>query len=134
MGKELKENYYKIANKFMDSDPMSDASLLTEAPGPDVPEEESGIEDAEIASEIEPEADDAVNPEKEEPEENKQIEVYFTDLDENLQKQIMEATLDAINADKSDDFSRKKINEAFAAKPMFISYPDQLAREMGIDV
>jgi len=67
-------------------------------------------------------------------EEEQKIEIFFSNLDENIQKKIMESLLKATESTPDDVMARKKITEQLSKKPMFIVVGDELKRQMNIDI
>lgn len=62
------------------------------------------------------------------------IEIFFTDLDETKQKEIMETLREALNVAEDDDYGLKQINEILSKKPLFIVLGNELAKELNIDL
>jgi len=67
-------------------------------------------------------------------EEEQKIEIFFSNLDEAMQKKVMDALLKATESTPDDVMARKKITEQLSKKPMFIVVGDELKRQMNIDI
>jgi DNA-directed RNA polymerase specialized sigma54-like protein len=62
------------------------------------------------------------------------IEIYFSNLDEETQDKIMKSIKDVVNAAEDDELSDIKIQEALSKKPIWIVRGEDLQKQMGIDI
>ncbi|MDD5651081.1 MAG: hypothetical protein PHF86_11805 [Candidatus Nanoarchaeia archaeon] len=62
------------------------------------------------------------------------IEIYFDNLDEESQKNIMMALRNSLNVVEDDKYGNDKIIETLSKKPMFTVIADELVRLMNIDI
>lgn len=119
----IRENYFNKANNLIER-------LLDEQPeeeNPEVtPEEttpEEGGETEEDTTEAEPEKA------KVEP-----VEVFFSNLNKDTQKVLLDALKESLNATEDDELANQKIIDALAEKPLVTLVSDELVRKLNIDI
>ena len=64
----------------------------------------------------------------------KGIQVFFTDLDEIVQKKIMDQLMEALNVKPDDSFSNKKIMESLGRYPLFVTSGSEISKQLKFDI
>lgn len=62
------------------------------------------------------------------------IKIFFDDLDEETQENVMNAVRKALNVTKDDDYGNNKIIEGLAKAPLFTLRGEEIKRIINIDV
>jgi len=62
------------------------------------------------------------------------IEIFFGDLSENIQKTIMDSLKKSVNAADGDEYAEQKIVEQLSKKPIFVANPTDLQRQLQISI
>jgi len=98
----------------------------------EAPEDEMGMDD-EMGNPNEPEMsmDDS---DENTGEDLTKIEVFFSNLDANTQKAIMDSLKNSLNATEDDKFAEKKIVEQLSKDPLFVVMGDELQRQLQIRI
>jgi len=65
---------------------------------------------------------------------NSPIKIFFDNLDEETQKNIMESLKESLNVAEDDEYANNKIIEILAKNPMVTIRTDELIRQMNFDI
>lgn len=120
--KNLKENYYKKANQMI-------SRLFDEA-------EEENIETVTAPEEENPTPEEGSTEDKasDETGQAQQVDIFFSDLNEETQKILLDKLKENLNVAENDDFASQKIVKILTETPIVSLRAEELVRELNIQV
>ena len=122
----IRQQYYKKANNMINR-------LLDEADEPNEPATDTPTT---ATDDTNPNPDEGT-PEADETEENgqaQQIDIYFSNLNDETQKVLMDALKENLNVSETDDFAEQKITKILSEKPLITLRAEELIRELNIEI